>query len=33
MRDAEGGNPLDEEKDFCKNCTKFLKNNGWQQLI
>jgi archaemetzincin len=28
MRDAEGGNPLDEEKDFCKNCAKFLKNNG-----
>ncbi|KQW97517.1 Zn-dependent protease [Flavobacterium sp. Root420] len=32
MRDAEGGNPLDEEKDFCENCTKFLKNSGWQLI-
>jgi archaemetzincin len=32
MRDAEGGNPLDEEKDFCKNCTSFLKSKGWQLI-
>jgi archaemetzincin len=30
MRDAEGGNPLDEEKYFCENCTNFLKSKGWQ---
>jgi archaemetzincin len=29
MRDAEGGNPLDEEVDFCKPCKMFLKNRGW----
>lgn len=29
MRDAEGGNPLDEEVDFCKNCTSFLRSKGW----
>lgn len=28
MRDAEGGNPLDEEKDFCKKCKKHLSNKG-----
>lgn len=32
MRDAEGGNPLDEEKNFCKNCTYFLKSKGWQLI-
>ncbi|QOG04146.1 Zn-dependent protease [Flavobacterium sp. MDT1-60] len=32
MRDAEGGNPLDEEKDFCKKCTNFLKRKGWQLI-
>lgn len=32
MRDAEGGNPLDEEKDFCEKCTNFLKSKG-RQLI
>ena len=29
MRNAEGGNPLDQEKDFCTNCKSFLKNRGW----
>lgn len=32
MRDAEGGNPLDEEKDFCNNCKNFLKSKGWQLI-
>ncbi|MDQ6531563.1 zinc-dependent metalloprotease family protein [Flavobacterium sp. LHD-85] len=32
MRDAKGGNPLNEEKDFCKNCKRFLKNKGWQLI-
>lgn len=32
MRDAKGGNPLDEEKEFCKNCKSFLINEGWQLL-
>lgn len=30
MRDAEGGNPLDEEKDFCKQCKAYLKRKGWK---
>jgi archaemetzincin len=30
MRDAEGGNYLDEETGFCKSCTAFLKSKGWQ---
>lgn len=29
MRDAEGGNPLDKEKDFCTACKAYLKNKGW----
>lgn len=29
MRDAEGGNPLDEEKDFCERCKAHLKGKGW----
>lgn len=29
MRDAEGGNPLDKEKDFCTTCKKFLKRKAW----
>lgn len=29
MRDAEGGNPTDEEKAFCPNCTAYLKTKGW----
>ncbi|WP_163408382.1 Zn-dependent protease [Flavobacterium ajazii] len=32
MRDAEGGNPLDEEKSFCRECKSFLKDKGWQLL-
>jgi archaemetzincin len=32
MRDAEGGNPLDEEVGFCKNCTSFLRSKGWQLI-
>jgi len=30
MRDAEGGNPTDEEKDFCKKCKNYLKTKHWQ---
>lgn len=29
MRDAEGGNPLDDEKDFCPSCKKKLKAKNW----
>ena len=29
MRDAEGENPLNEEKDFCSSCKSFLKTKGW----
>jgi archaemetzincin len=29
MRDAEGGNPTDEEKGFCVKCKSFLRNKGW----
>lgn len=29
MRDAEGGNPLDDEKDFCERCKAQLKRKGW----
>ena len=29
MRDAEGGNPLNDEKDFCESCRNFLKEKGW----
>ena len=29
MRDAEGGNPTDDEKDFCPNCKQLLKSKGW----
>ncbi len=32
MRDAEGGNPFDQEKSFCRNCKSFLKSKGWQLL-
>lgn len=32
MKDAEGANHLDEEKDFCKNCKSFLVNKGWQLI-
>lgn len=30
MRDAEGGNPTDEEKDFCQKCKTFLINKNWK---
>ncbi len=29
MRDAEGGNPTNDEKEFCVNCRSFLKKQGW----
>lgn len=32
MRDAEGGNPLDQEKKFCKDCKSFLKSKGWHLI-
>jgi archaemetzincin len=28
MRDAEGGNPLDDEKDYCTACKKNLQKKG-----
>ena len=30
MRDAEGGNPLNEEKAFCEKCKAFLRSKGWK---
>ena len=32
MRDAKGGNPFDQEKDFCSNCKRFLKSKGWKLI-
>ncbi len=29
MRDAEGGNHLNEEKAFCAVCSAYLKGKGW----
>lgn len=29
MRDAEGHNPTDEEKEFCNNCKHVLVKQGW----
>lgn len=29
MRDARGGNPLDEEKEFCGKCRSVLAGRGW----
>lgn len=29
MRDAEGGNPTDEEKEFCSYCKQQLISEGW----
>ncbi len=29
MRDAEGKNPIDEEKEFCVKCKKVLLASGW----
>lgn len=33
MRDAEGGNPTDEETGFCKKCKKYLKTKHWKFII
>ena len=30
MRDAEGRNPTNEEKEFCPTCKAFLISKGWQ---
>jgi archaemetzincin len=30
MRDAEGGNPTGEEKEFCPKCKKVLEAKGWK---
>lgn len=30
MRDAEGGNPTDEENEFCTGCHAFLSAKGWK---
>lgn len=30
MRDAEGGNPTDEEHHFCVQCRDHLRSRGWQ---
>ena len=30
MRDAEGENPTNEEKDFCQNCKKVLRSKHWK---
>lgn len=30
MRDAQGKNHLDEEKDFCLNCKNYLISKGWK---
>jgi archaemetzincin len=30
MRDAEGGNPTDDEYHFCINCMNYLKRHGWK---
>jgi archaemetzincin len=32
MRDAKGGNPLDEEKEFCRTCKSYLIKEGWQLI-
>ncbi len=29
MRDAEGGNPTNEEKEFCSKCKYYLISKGW----
>jgi archaemetzincin len=29
MRDAEGGNPTNEEKGFCAKCKSYLSSKGW----
>ena len=30
MRDAEGGDPTGEEKEFCEKCKGYLKSKGWK---
>lgn len=30
MRDAEGGNPLNDEKTFCTACAGYLEKRGWR---
>ncbi|SEG26411.1 archaemetzincin [Halpernia humi] len=30
MRDAEGGNPTNEETDFCEKCKNYLKTKNWK---
>ncbi|MBD8347687.1 matrixin family metalloprotease [Dysgonomonas sp. HGC4] len=30
MRDAKGGNPIDELTDFCSSCKSYLRKKGWQ---
>ncbi|TDX86058.1 Zn-dependent protease [Epilithonimonas xixisoli] len=30
MRDAEGGNPTDDETDFCEKCKDYLKTKHWK---
>jgi archaemetzincin len=30
MRDAEGRNPTNEEKEFCPKCKQYLISNGWK---
>lgn len=30
MRDAEGGNPTDAEKGFCKKCGAYLRKKNWR---
>ena len=32
MRDAEGGNPFNQEKSFCRECKSFLRSKGWQLI-
>ena len=29
MRDAKGGNPINEEKEFCESCARQLNKRGW----
>ncbi len=33
IRDAEGGNPLDEEFHFCKSCSNYLESKGWKLTL
>ncbi|MDR7210650.1 zinc-dependent metalloprotease family protein [Flavobacterium piscis] len=32
MRDAKGGNPFNQEKEFCSHCNFFLKSKGWKLI-